>query len=133
MSVAQISAEVRAAAQRWTAPNVPFGTIVKYFTDGDRSAKCDTAIVQSVDDDGMRSRDLMVYEPQFARWIIRPDVRNIEDPMLPLNMHLRQNGAWDFTDEYKFMRELDKRLTHVENLCREANLESPIATKKKAS
>jgi hypothetical protein len=37
-------------------------------------------------------------------------VRHISDPKLQLSEEQRENGAWDFTDEYKRAREIEERI-----------------------
>ncbi len=73
--------------------------------------------------------------------MVHQTVLHIEDPRLGLNDYQRQNGAWDFTEEYNFFvntaHEIQARMTRVEQKLRDlekvlADL-NPSKNKKPAS
>jgi len=101
-------------------PNVKVGQAVRYYLFGQRanppddsSDRVQIAFVQKV---GKSRRNVVV---RLATGDVKEQVRHIEDPKLKKNVHQRQNGAWDHTEDQfdteRVLADVKKRLDAIES------------------
>ena len=80
-------------------PKVAAGTAVIFYPTGRRDSHVTVAFLVRTSRTGrnvmLKTVDGLVYDA----------VRHVSDPKLEINSDHRENGAWDFTDEYKLMRD----------------------------
>lgn len=118
----------RQRIQDYSMPQVPVGTPVIWYRYG--RARRQDAMIGYMIHCGARNATIFLANGR------RMDaVRHVDDPKLDLNVDQREQGAWDFTQEYKdfkeFRNEVNKRLLEMENAI--AGLQSPDKQKKASS
>lgn len=94
------------AINAFEMPEVRRGATVLYYSSGLRDRHQSIGTVMRVG-----ARSVMV---KTAEGHIKEAVRHIDDPKLTLNSDQRESGAWDFTEDYVFIRTLDERVTALE-------------------
>ena len=99
-------------------PKVKVGTAVIFYPTGRSDSRLTVAFMVRVSRTGrnvmLKTVDGLVYDA----------VRHVTDPKLDINSDHRENGAWDFTEEYKRLEE-----NHQEILNRIERLELALTPK----
>lgn len=95
----------------WKMPAVEVGQTVVWYSGGQRNSTAPS--VGQVIHVSVRSVELIIHERDKSHRM--RDVRNVEDPQLPLNDNIRENGGWDYCNADKRLMDLAKRVEQLED------------------
>ncbi len=95
----QANADLRARADAFEMPKPTKGSAVLWYPHGQKSESPETGFILKIG-----HRNLVVM---LGSGVAKETVRHIDDPKLLMGVSQRENGAWDFTDEAKLLRELN--------------------------
>ena len=113
-----------AAARDFNMPTVEVGCPVSFYPNAQKNQYAQLAFVVRVSKTG---RNVMLRN---ANGQVHEGVRHYDDPKLDWNVDHRENGCWDYTDEWKRSEEQAKDiLSRLEAL--EAKLSAAKAAKPK--
>ena len=120
----ELTAIDREAASKFEMPKVDVGCPVSFYPHAQKNQYAQLAFVVRVSKTG---RNVMLRN---ANGQIHEGVRHYDDPKLDWNVDHRENGCWDYTDEWKRSEEQAKDiLSRIEAL--EAKLSTAKAAKPK--